>query len=110
MAATTKMSNLRWQPWWALLAVYLTLFLVIGYIAFIAKDPDIPLMERVNTVTAGTTDAQTKAAIIDIYKQEENEHETKAEIAAQGFHIVLGSLIGFLSASAVAGKPSGGSQ
>jgi uncharacterized transporter YbjL len=102
MAASTKMSNLRWQPWWVLLTAYLILFLVTGYIAFIAKDPDIPLMQRVNTVTAGMTDAPTKAAMMDIYKQEENEHETKAEMAAQAFHIVLGSILGFLSASAVA--------
>jgi hypothetical protein len=100
--ATTKMSNLRWKPWWVILTAYLILFLVTGYIAFIAKDPDIPLMQRVNTMTAGMSDAQVKAAIIDIYQQEENEHETKAEMAAQAFHIVLGSILGFLSASAVA--------
>jgi hypothetical protein len=104
MVATTKRSIMRWQPWWALLAAYLILFLVTGYIAFIAKDPDIPLMQQVNTITAGMTDAPTKAAMIGIYKQEENEHETKAEMAAQGFHIVLGSILGFLSASAVAGN------
>ncbi|HEX9917806.1 MAG TPA: hypothetical protein VGA87_01500 [Pyrinomonadaceae bacterium] len=110
VVATKKRGNLRWQPWWALLAAYLIMFLVTGYIAFIAKDPDIPLMRQVNTMTAGVTDAQMKAAMISIYQQEENEHETKAEMAAQGFHIVLGSLIGFLSASAVADRRSGGGQ
>lgn len=101
VVAMTKRGISHWQPWWVLLTAYLILFLVTGYIAFIAKDPDIPLMQRVNTITAGMTDAPTKAAMIDIYKQEENEHETKAEIAAQAFHIVLGSILGFLSASAV---------
>ena len=104
---TTKMNNLRGQPWWVLLTAYLILFLVTCYIAFIAKDPDIPLMQRVNTMTAAMSDAQTKATIIDIYQQEEAEHETKAEMAAQAFHIVLGSILGFLSASAVMGTSRG---
>jgi hypothetical protein len=92
------------------MSAYLIMFIITSYIAFIAKDPDIPLMQQVSTMTAGVTDAQTKAAMIGIYQQEEEEHEMKAEVAAQGFHIVLGSIVGFLSASAVAGRPSGGGQ
>ena len=101
MSATLKNVFSHRRIWWFLLAAYVFVFLVTGYIAFIAKDPDIPLMQRVNTMTAGMADAETKAALISIFQQEEAEHETKTEMAAQAFHIVLGSLIGFLSASAI---------
>jgi len=96
---------LRRRRWWLLLASYLVVFVGTGYIAFIAKDPDIPLMQKVAAMTDRMPDAETKAALINIYKQEEAEHETKAEMAAQAFNVVLGSLVGFLSASAVKVSP-----
>jgi hypothetical protein len=47
------------------------------------------------------TDESAKAFIIDVLKDEAAEHKKKEALGQQSFNIVLGSLLGFLSASAV---------
>ena len=46
-------------------------------------------------------DQTTKDFVIETLKDEANEHKKKDGLALQSFNIVLGSLLGFLSASAV---------
>jgi hypothetical protein len=102
----------RSKLWWAILAVYLALFIGTGYIAFFNRDVNPALNRSADSYAISVTDESAKAFIIDVLKDEAAEHKKKEALGQQSFNIVLGSLLGFLSASAVShiGASSNGSK
>lgn len=91
----------RSRLWWAILVVYLALFVGTAYIAFFNRDINPALNRSADTYAISITDEASKAFIIDVLKDEAAEHKKKEALGQQSFNIVLGSLLGFLSASAV---------
>ncbi|HLL70758.1 MAG TPA: hypothetical protein VK363_04960 [Pyrinomonadaceae bacterium] len=91
----------RSRLWWAILFVYLALFVGTAYIAFFNRDVNPALNRSADTYAISITDEASKAFIIDVLKDEAAEHKKKEALGQQSFNIVLGSLLGFLSASAV---------
>jgi len=102
----------RSRLWWAILAVYLALFIGTGYIAFFNRDTNPALNRAADTYAISITDEASRAFIVDVLKDEAAEHKKKEALGQQSFNIVLGSLLGFLSASAVShiGAGNGGSK
>ena len=84
--------------WFGLLIVYLALFASTGYLAFL--NPDRSPAFETQELLAGIEDQATKAFIIEAIKQEDTEHAKRQDFANQSFNVVLGALLGFLSASA----------
>ena len=99
----------RSKLWWAILAVYLALFIGTAYIAFFNRDVNPALNRAADTYAISITDEASKAFIIDVLKDEAAEHKKKEALGQQSFNIVLGSLLGFLSASAVSHIGAGSS-
>ena len=87
--------------WWGILAVYLLLFTSTGYISFFERDTNPALNANADALAAKLNDPSTKDFLIETLKDEADEHKKKDGLALQSFNIVLGSLLGFLSASAV---------
>jgi hypothetical protein len=87
--------------WWGILLVYLMLFVSTGYLAFVQRDVNPALNPNADALVAKLNDAMTKDFVMDTLKDEATEHKKKDSLAMQSFNIVLGSLLGFLSASAV---------
>ena len=81
-----------------LLIVYLFLFVSTGYFALMRNDRELTFEthERV----AGINDEETKIFVIDALKQEDAERLKRQDLARHTFNVVLGALLGFLSASA----------
>ncbi len=105
-----KVSRARQAGWWGILAIYAVLFLTMGYMAFFSRDVNPALQQGVQQVsTQLSSDAESKAVMLSMIQQEANEHNKKESLALQSFNVVLGSLLGFLSASAVS-KVSGGDK
>ena len=102
----------RSRLWWAILFVYLALFAGTAYIAFFNRDVNPALNRSADTYAISITDEASKAFIIDVLKDEAAEHKKKEALGQQSFNIVLGSLLGFLSASAVShiGANGGGNK
>lgn len=106
-AAEAAKAKERNTLWWGILAVYLVLFIVTGYIAFFAADNNPALNEETDERVARITDEATKSFVIQTLQNEAADHQKKTDLASQSFNVVLGSLLGFLSASAVT-RPSAG--
>ncbi len=87
--------------WWGILAVYMLLFSSTGYLAFFERDINPALNMNADVLAAKLNDQATKDFIIETLKDEADEHKKKDGLALQSFNIVLGSLLGFLAASAV---------
>ncbi|MEO5930747.1 MAG: hypothetical protein ABIR47_12495, partial [Candidatus Kapaibacterium sp.] len=87
--------------WWGILSVYLLLFVSTGYLAFVARDVNPALDMQEDVLAAKLADTTTKEFIISTLKQEAMDHKKKTDMVTQSFDVVLGSLLGFLSASAV---------
>ena|GEM_PF-2231809 len=87
--------------WWGILAVYLVLFASTGYLAFFGRDINPALNPNADALAAKLNDEATKNFVMNTLKDEADEHKKKDGLALQSFNIVLGSLLGFLSASAV---------
>jgi hypothetical protein len=100
----------RSKLWWAILAVYLALFIGTGYIAFFNRDVNPALNRSTDSYAISISDEASRAFIVDVLKDEAAEHKKKEALGQQSFNIVLGSLLGFLSASAVShiGAGNGG--
>ncbi len=81
-----------------LLLVYLILFFCTGYLSFFGKD-QTPGAERY-VQALKIKDADDKAFVKDILQGEDAEHLKRKDLAMQAFNVVLGALLGFLSASA----------
>ena len=69
-----------------------------GYLAFISEDVS-PGYARYDQVIA-IEDSEAKAFLIDSLKEEDAQHAKRQGLATQSFNVVLGALLGFLSASA----------
>jgi hypothetical protein len=101
LSAGKKIGLPRRAGWWAILTIYAVLFLTTGYMAFFARDVNPSLQRGLQNIATQFPDAEAKAVYLDMIQQEANEHNKKESLALQSFNVVLGSLLGFLSASAV---------
>lgn len=99
---TLESNGISSKVWGGILLVYLILFVATGYVAFFVKEYN-PAIDLKPSVYADIEDPETKALIIDTLKQEADTHQKKRELASQSFNVVLGALLGFLSASAASG-------
>jgi len=88
--------------WVVILIVYLLLFVATGYEAFFVREYN-PAIDLKPEVYMNIKDEQTKALFINTLKEEAETYQKKRELASQSFNVVLGALLGFLSASAVSG-------
>ncbi len=93
----------RNASWWAILAVYLMLFAVTGYLAFFAPDENPALAPGMERQVMAITDDATRTFMLDALRAEEADHNKLRDLALQSFNVVLGALLGFLSASAASG-------
>ncbi|WP_163833849.1 hypothetical protein [Spartinivicinus ruber] len=85
------------KTWVWILMAYLCLFIVTGYIAFIHQTPILHADEQQRIFTS-IQDPESKALISSLFKDEVANFKEKQNIATQSFHIILGGLMGFLSA------------
>ncbi len=87
--------------WTSLLLVYSFLFCVTGCITFFGEDFD-PFdqfnQEMIRRVE--NADETVRPTLIDMMKQSANAKGDQQELASQSFNVVLGALLGFLSATA----------
>ena len=86
--------------WSAILAAYLLATVGLGYVAFLSEDTNPALDPQNHAALAQATDPTTKQFLLTTLREEDTEHDHKTELARQSFHVVLGALLGFLSASA----------
>lgn len=86
--------------WWGILVVYMLLFLSTGFIAFFERDVNPALDITNDNLAANLTDESTKTFVMETLRTEAAEHKKRADLASQSFNVVLGALLGFLSASA----------
>ena len=86
--------------WAGILVVYMFLFLGTGYVAFLSREYN-PALDIKADYISELKDNTTRLFIIDTLKQEAQSYQKKRELASQSFNVVLGALLGFLSASAV---------
>jgi hypothetical protein len=86
--------------WWAILAVYLLLFASTGYLAFLRRDVNPVLRDGSGGLAQQIPDEETRTFVMNALQDEATEHEKKDSLVLQSFNVVLGSLLGFLSASA----------
>ncbi|HEY0005016.1 MAG TPA: hypothetical protein VGB17_09420 [Pyrinomonadaceae bacterium] len=99
--ANKSVTLTRKAGWWGILAIYGLLFLTTGWMAFFARDVNPSLQQGLQSIATQFPDADAKAVYLQMIQQEANEHTKKESLALQSFNVVLGSLLGFLSASAV---------
>lgn len=86
--------------WIMILAVYLALFCATGYVAFF-KYEDNPAVNISPEWINRFQDPETRKRMLDTLKDDSATYAKKRELATQSFNVVLGALLGFLSASAV---------
>lgn len=84
--------------WFGILSIYILLFSTTGYFSFVKKDQS-PLYTQYAEIS-NVKDEDTQKFMFDLMKREEIEHIERQNLASQSFHIVLGALLGFMSASA----------
>ena len=86
--------------WFSILIIYLVLFLGTGYIAFFPQDfnPAHVSAEEINKFDS----EEMRTFVIETLKKETDIFAKKRDLAAQSFNVVLGAILGFLSASATA--------
>ena len=80
-------------------AVYIVLLAFTGYLAFF-KFPgaySLPTPQMVKTLAG---DAELKQELLDDVRESRARHTKIIELASQSFNIILGALLGFLSAIA----------
>ncbi|WP_309385847.1 hypothetical protein [Cerasicoccus frondis] len=85
----------------AILAAYIMLVFATGYLAFFQEryNPAADLGEKNIKLLQDPTVANH---ILDAIRVESSAFKARKELAAQSFNVVLGALLGFLSATAVA--------
>lgn len=91
---------LRQKASWVVLIVYLALFAATGYLAFLARDHSPALDRDSGKLVAGLSDEKSKSFVMNALKEEDDEYDKRTALANHAFNIVLGSLLGFLSATA----------
>jgi hypothetical protein len=86
--------------WTLILLVYVALFCATGYVAFF-KYEDNPAVNISPEWIMRFDDPETRKRMLDTLKEDSATFAKKRELATQSFNVVLGALLGFLSASAV---------
>jgi hypothetical protein len=90
----------RTAVWIGILAAYALLFSVTGYIAFF-QEPYNPAANPSDRALKLIEQEVFREHLVESLKQEGEAFKARKDLAAQSFNVVLGSLLGFLSASAV---------
>ncbi|MEP1385549.1 MAG: hypothetical protein ABJK64_17340 [Paraglaciecola sp.] len=85
------------RPWSVLLWVYLIILFASGYIAFFYFEQNPASMFDVTTVQLMEKNVET--FFFEALEVESKAHEKKRDLAFQTFNVVLGAILGFLSAS-----------
>lgn len=102
MLSKSQTSNDLEKPalmiWFGILVIYLALFIATGYVSFVKADiyAKSDRYERLLKLD----DQETKTFLLEVLQKEESEHIDRRNLAGQSFHVVLGALLGFMSASA----------
>ena len=90
--------------WVVILVVYILLFGGTGYVAFLvgAYNPGLenPLYDVEDVATFGEQKDAYLEFVIETLKQDSKIYEEQRHLASQSFNVVLGAILGFLSASA----------
>lgn len=107
---TAVRSLLRQRASWVVLIVYLVLFSSTGYVAFLARDHSPALDQGADRLVAGLSDERTRAVVMNALRQENSEYDRRTALANQAFNVVLGALLGFLSATAVSKISAGNNK
>lgn len=87
-------------PWVMILSVYIALFCATGYVAFF-KYEENPAVNITPEWINRFEDPEMRKRMLDSLKDDSAVYAKKRELATQSFNVVLGALLGFLSASAV---------
>lgn len=98
------------RKWWLVIAIYLSLLTATGYIAFIAQNYDPAVGQKIDQLASGSLDDDRKRMVINTLREDASGRRSRREMAAHSFTIVLGSIIGFLSASAMSRAARGNEQ
>lgn len=93
----------RLKLWTGILAVYFILLASTGYVAFLGRDHSPALDQGPGRMAASLSDERTRSVVMNALEQESAEYERRTALAHQAFNVILGALLGFLSASAVFG-------
>lgn len=78
----------------------MALFFATGYIAFFKYEDDPAVNIRQEWINR-LDDTETRKHLMETLKEDSGVYAKKRESATQSFNVVLGALLGFLSASAV---------
>jgi len=93
------LSSLPADPRWGLiLLTYILLLLGTGYIAFFQESFN-PALNIGADVQALMQEEYTRQIVLDSLKSESSAFIARRELAIQSFNIVLGAVLGFLSAA-----------
>jgi len=104
------LSNFRnFRIWLTVLAVYMSLFMYIGYIAFWPMSFNDPretvkkyyeiINDHNNEIASDLDKEHFRSIITDLVKESESEADDMQQLASQSFNIVLGAFLAFLSAT-----------
>lgn len=94
------MMSIRTKSWLGILIAYVILFSVTAYIAFF-QEPYNPAANPSDLALNLLKEEPTREHFLKALEQEGNAFKERKELAAQSFNVVLGAVLGFLSASAV---------
>lgn len=86
------------NAWLIVLIIYLVLFTIVAYLAFVNIELLPPLNELKPFITM--EDSEFKTFFLNALKTEDSERANRQNLATQSFNVVLGAVLGFLSASA----------
>jgi hypothetical protein len=89
--------------WVAILVTYLLLFGVSGYLAFFQEPYNPANNPSQSALKLIEGDPVAKPIILEGLKKEGEAFQARKNLAGQSFNVVLGAILGFLSASAAHG-------
>ena len=102
--ASKEPLRFRGIAWVGILVAYALLFSVTGYIAFV-QEPYNPAASPSDKVLSLLKEEPTRAHFLEALKEESAAFKARKDLAGQSFNVVLGALLGFLSASAAGISP-----
>lgn len=93
--------------WLGITVVYAVLLGVTGYLAFLSDVPQgsggggqyNPARAPIEFLERAAANKETQTFVLETLKADSATYQRKRELAAQSFNVVLGALLGFLSAS-----------
>jgi len=100
ISGKTNQNSKSLALWIMVLSVYMLLFCATGYVAFF-KYEDNPAVNISPEWINRFEDLETRKRMLETLKDDSVVYAKKRELATQSFNVVLGALLGFLSASAV---------